>query len=55
MVLESVLAGHGRDACPGELCYDPSTQIPVPKKGYRAPCCIPRQTKAPSIVGGKFR
>ena len=53
--IDSLLNGHGRGACPAELCYNRNFPIPVPlPQSQRAPCCIPRQTKAPTIQSGKF-
>ena len=54
-VLDLVLASNGRpnDLCPAALCYNPNTSIPTPLE-EQAPCCLPRQTKVPSISGGKF-
>ena len=48
------MAGFGRDSCPAEGCYDPSFAIPVPLQTQRAKCCLPRQTRVPTVVGGKF-
>ena len=53
--IDALLNGHGRGACPAELCYNSNFPIPVPlPQAVRAACCIPRQTKAPTIESGKF-
>jgi hypothetical protein len=54
-VIDLVLAAYGRSdvPCPEELCYNPDTAIPTPLDN-KAPCCLPQQTKVPSVLGGKF-
>ena len=54
-VVDGVLRGTGRGDCPALGCYDPSYPIPVPiTDGPRLDCCLPQQTRVPSIVGGVF-
>ena len=58
-IIDLVLAEYGRPSidCPVSVCYDQSEQIPVPLRppaGFQAKCCLPRQTKVPSVTGGKF-
>ena len=51
-----MLAGYGRVVCPFRVCYDPNNAIPVAltDAANRNRCCVPRQTKAPSVQSGKF-
>ena len=58
-IIDLVLAEYGRPSieCEPALCYDQSEQIPVPLRppaGVQAKCCLPRQTRVPSVGGGKF-
>ena len=52
-ILDHVLAGNGRGACPGELCYNYSTPIPSPLTN-QADCCLAKQTNAPDVLTGSF-
>ena len=53
-VINSVIAGYGQLDCPFEICYDPNAAIPIPLTLNRARCCLPLQTRVPSVIGGKF-
>ena len=54
-LLDGVLSGHGREYCDPQLCYEPTSTIPVPITGRpRALCCLPRQTRLPTVNGGTF-
>ena len=58
-VINSVIKGPASSfaelsECPFERCYDPAAAIPIPLTVNRARCCLPVQTKVPSVVGGKF-
>ena len=52
-ILDRVLEGNGRGACPRSLCYNDSTAIPSPLK-VQADCCLARQTSAPDVLTGTF-
>ena len=58
-IVDLVLAEYGRARveCEAVQCYLLSSPIPVPLRppaGTQAKCCLPRQTKVPSVAGGKF-
>ena len=55
--IDAIVSGWGRVACPTASCYffvsPTSAPLPLPE-GSRADCCLPQQTKAPSIDAGRF-
>ena len=57
LVVDSILLGNGRGSCPPQNCYytqfAPLPPIPLPAS-ERAACCVPTQTKAPSIEYGRY-
>lgn len=56
-ILDAILQGVGREACPNEVCFDGTNPIDFVMKVDAPPCCHSRvalRTKVPSIVGGAF-
>ena len=57
LAVDSILRGNGRGSCPPQNCYysqfAPLPPIPLPAS-ERAACCVPTQTKAPSIEYGRY-
>ena len=55
--IDAILAGNGRVSCPTEECYitvsPTSPPVPLPEI-FQPACCLPQQTKAPSIESGRF-
>lgn len=51
--VNSIVEGNGRGTCPSELCYFPGSPTPLSVL-ERAACCVPFQTKAPSIEYGRY-
>ena len=58
-LVDSILQGNGSSPCQVETCYiqdlGPALRNIIPRPASdRASCCVPRQTKAPSIEFGRF-
>ena len=58
-LVDSILQGNGRSPCQVETCYiqdlGPALRNIIPRPASdRASCCVPRQSKAPSIEFGRF-
>ena len=54
-MLETLLAGEAYRECPPEQCYEPDSLLPIALVNVRRPrCCVAKQTRQRSIVGGRF-